>query len=58
MAYPEALPNHPNEDNVESFKRSVQTAISDDHFFEEGDQILTDDLNFHWDLVLLPVDNL
>jgi len=38
MPYQEALPNQPIEDDVESFNRLVQTAIPDDHFFEEAHQ--------------------
>jgi hypothetical protein len=38
MAYCEALPEAPIEDDIESLDGSVRTAISDDHFFDEEHQ--------------------
>jgi len=35
MAYRQALPEEPDEDDIESFDGYVRTAIPDDHFFEE-----------------------
>ena len=34
MAFSEAPPNGPVEDDILSFDDSVRTAIADDHFFE------------------------
>jgi len=38
MAYREALPNQPINDDIEHFDESLRTAIPDDHFFEEEHQ--------------------